>query len=159
MPTPPPPLDEVTITRLAQLGEAYRARRKALGVSVVAAAQAAGVSRVTWYRMEKGEPSVTLGVWANAAHVLGLDWPGLPLDRDRARFPAPGRWLPLDITLEDFPELRRLAWSVTGRATVSPREAWATYQRHAPDIASIRLIPREQALFDALAEVYGGPGV
>lgn len=152
-------MDKATQARLRQLGEAFRARRKALGVSAVAAAQAAGISRITWYRMEKGEPTVTLGAWANAAHALGLDWPGLPADGQGARLPGPGRWLPLDIPPDDHPELRRLAWSVTGRATLTPREAWAVYQRHAGDLDPKRLTPRERALFDALAEVFGAADV
>ena len=36
------------------------------------AAEAAGMSRITWYRIEKGEPAVTMGAWMNAVTVVGL---------------------------------------------------------------------------------------
>jgi len=36
-------------------------KRKALRVSATVAAEAAGMSRVTLHRIEKGEPSVTMG--------------------------------------------------------------------------------------------------
>ncbi len=152
-------MDTTTLARLRQLGATFRARRKALGVTAVAAADAAGVSRITWYRMEKGEPTVTLGAWANAAHVLGLDWPGLPADGQGTGIPAAGRWLPLDIALDEYPQLRRVAWSVTGRATLAPREAWAFYQRHAADLDPAAMPPRERALHEALREAFAAGDV
>lgn len=55
------------------VGRRIRAHRKQLGVSATSAAQAAGMSRVTWYRLEKGEPSVTMGAYLSALSVLGLE--------------------------------------------------------------------------------------
>jgi transcriptional regulator with XRE-family HTH domain len=54
------------------LGAQLRALRKALKVNVTVAAEAAGISRVTLHRIEKGEPSVTMGAWANVAAALGM---------------------------------------------------------------------------------------
>src|SRR5690554_3292462 len=65
-PLPPP-----ARAMLQAMGARLRARRKALGVSAIAAAESAGISRVTWYRMEQGEPSVAGGIWASAAAVHG----------------------------------------------------------------------------------------
>ena len=42
---------------LVTLGAAVRQRRKALRLSAVATAEAAGISRPTLHRIEKGEPS------------------------------------------------------------------------------------------------------
>lgn len=52
---------------------AIRERRKALRVTMVAAAEAAGISRVTWHRIERGEPTVAMGSWLRAAIVLGVE--------------------------------------------------------------------------------------
>ena len=53
-------IDNTAQARLRQLGEQVRLQRKALRISATAAAEAAGMSRVTWHRIEKGEPSVTM---------------------------------------------------------------------------------------------------
>ena len=37
---------------LKELGAQIRARRKQMGISAAAAAESAGISRVTWYRVE-----------------------------------------------------------------------------------------------------------
>ena len=45
--------------------------RKKLRAGVVVAAYAAGMSRVTWHRIEKAEPSVTMGAYVSALNVIG----------------------------------------------------------------------------------------
>ena len=49
--------ERTVLTRLQELGAQIRARRKALGVSATAAAESAGMSRVTLHRIEKGAPT------------------------------------------------------------------------------------------------------
>lgn len=159
MPARAPAIDRATLTLLMQLGAAFRARRKALGVNVLAAAEAAGMSRVTWYRLEKGGPTVTLGAWANAARVLGLAWPMLPADPAAPALPRPGEWIPVEIRLEDYPQLRRLAWQVVGRATLAPREAWAIYERQARDLDLPGMAAHERDLVLALRKVFAAPDV
>ncbi|HEY0817804.1 MAG TPA: helix-turn-helix domain-containing protein, partial [Rhizobacter sp.] len=73
MPARAPTPDLAAAARLGTLGLGIRARRKALGVSAQAAAAAAGMSRVTWHRIEGGEPSVTMGAYLNALGALGLE--------------------------------------------------------------------------------------
>ena len=63
MPARPPPTGKANKAKLAALGLAIRVRRKALGVNATTAAQAAGLSRVTLHRIERGEPAVTMGAW------------------------------------------------------------------------------------------------
>ena len=63
MPARSPLVAAPAATKLAALGERIRARRKALQVSAVDAAEAAGMSRVTLQRIERGEPSVTMGAY------------------------------------------------------------------------------------------------
>ena len=139
---------------LQTMGARLRARRKAL-VSAVAAAESAGISRVTWYRMEKGEPSVAGGIWAAAASVLGVT---LTLGEQDAHGPKEGRegWLPARIRLEDYPQLRELAWHVQGAAELTPREALSIYERNARHLDDSELEPREQALIEALRTAFSG---
>lgn len=145
------------------LGRTLRARRKALGISMVSAAEAAGISRVTWHRLEKGEPTVALGSLLAAAGVLGLQ---VTADAADVALPTtshpPGECLPLRIGLEEHPQLRRLAWQVSENATtLTPREAFGVYQRNWRHLDVAALQPLERALIHALREVFGGmwPGV
>ena len=68
------------------LGLQVRQRRKVLGVSVVTAAQSAGMSRDTWHRIKKGEVTVTIGAWFSALTALGLEFGvGIAGEPHRAR--------------------------------------------------------------------------
>ena len=72
MPAPSPFTTEEVVTRLGAIGACIRAQRKALHVSATTAAEAAGMSRVTLHRIERGEASVTMGAYLNATAALGL---------------------------------------------------------------------------------------
>ncbi len=72
MPAKNPKITRETAHQLSVLGGRIRAQRKKLKLSATVAAEAAGMSRITWYRIEKGEPAVTMGAWFNAVTVLGL---------------------------------------------------------------------------------------
>lgn len=141
----------------ATLGLELRARRKALGISMAAAADAARVSRVTWHRLEKGEATVALGSLLAAARVLGMNLCLQVTDAvsPAAEYPLDGV-LPLYIRLDDYPQLRHLAWQV-GDATqvVSPREAIGLYERNWRHLQPELLEPKERALIDALRQVFG----
>ncbi|MBN8726456.1 MAG: helix-turn-helix domain-containing protein [Xanthomonadales bacterium] len=141
--------------RARELGQVLRQRRRELGVSATAAAEAAGLSRVTWHRMEKGEATVAFGSWLAAADVLGLQ-ADLQLPLAGASPDAAGDSLPLRIRLGDFPQLRRLAWQVADEAQIlSPREALGVYERNWRHLQPERLGARERKLIEALREVFG----
>lgn len=72
MPAKPPAISNTVLARLIALGREIRARRKGFWLSA-AAAEAAGMSRVTWHRIEKGAPAVTIGAWINALSALGME--------------------------------------------------------------------------------------
>ena len=72
MPAKAPPVGEVLAARLKVLGERIRAHREQQKVSATTAAEAAGMSRVTLHRIERGEPSVTLGAYLSAIDAVGL---------------------------------------------------------------------------------------
>ena len=67
-------ISTATATRLGALGLQIRTRRKALGLSATVVAEAAGLSRVTLHRMEKGAPAVTMAAYLNVMAALGLDF-------------------------------------------------------------------------------------
>lgn len=156
---PPTPID--ACERLRQLGARIAERRKALRVSMVDTAEAAGLSRVTLHRIERGEPTVAMGAYANVLEVLDL---GPDLDRVGAAAAAPvptgraaARTQAVDvevIELDRYPQLKLLAW---GRhtPTVTGREALALYERNWRHVDQGRLEAHERALLSALTKAYG----
>ena len=137
---------------LQALGRTILARRKALGISATAAAEAAGMSRVTWHRVEKGEGSVSVSAYANAMHVLGMTMSvgaGEVGGADPEGAVLQG-WLPARIAVADYPQLRKLAWQVSDTGLLSPREALSIYERNMRHLDEDALTARERALIDAL---------
>lgn len=157
----PPLLLDQSAAQLQALGTQLRARRKALRVSSTAAAEAAGMSRVTLHRIEKGEPSVAAGAWANAMAALGMTLVALNVeDADTAGGHASPadltEWIPVRVRLVDYPQLKALAWQVHGTDTLSPLEALGIYERNARHLDTAAMSPAEQALLQALRTGLGG---
>jgi transcriptional regulator with XRE-family HTH domain len=144
--------------RALQLGAVLRTQRKALGINMTAAAQAAGMSRATWHRLERGETGVAWGLLLAAATAIGLDLQLLARSGGEADRSAPAtETLPLKIRLDDFPALRTLAWQVgEGVDTLTPREAFGLYERNARHIDEPSLTPHEKALLRTLRTVFDG---
>lgn len=151
--------DEALKRRVDALAGQIRTRRKALGVTATAAAEAAGISRVTWHRIEKGETSVTVAAWLNALAVLGLEF------RVGAGEEAPGRsanqtsTIPVRVRLSRYPQLAALAWQVRDTAELTPREAWEIYRANARHLDEAQLSERERALLQGLETIFGEPDV
>jgi len=144
--------------KLAALGERIRARRKALKVSAVDAAEAAGMSRVTLARIERGEPSVTMGAYIGAATAVGLELELVdPRERQRGAGGTRGKApFPARIRLADYPQLRKLAWQLHGVATLTPEDALGLYERNWRHVDTAALDPGERTLVNALAQHLGG---
>ena len=72
---------------LRELGENIRLARLRRGFSMALVAERAGMSRTTLRAVERGEPGVTLGSYANVLHSLGLheDLGLLARDDERGR--------------------------------------------------------------------------
>lgn len=155
MPATAPPLTPTTARRLAALGARLRAHRKALKVSATTAAEAAGMSRVTFHRIERGEPSVTMGAYLSAMGALGLD---LELVDPRAQAPAPTGKAPLPrrIRLADCPQLQRIAWQLGDEATLTPKEALALYERNWRHLDPEAMGEAERDLVRRLVGALGG---
>lgn len=140
---------------LQSLGAQLRAQRKKLKVNATVAAEAAGISRVTLHRIEKGEPSVTMGAWRSVAGALGMQLilQPHPLKSDG---PAHGKgWWPVRIALADYPQLKALAWQVQGVTQLTPVEAHDIYERNARHINEAAMSQNEQELRQALQAAFG----
>jgi transcriptional regulator with XRE-family HTH domain len=153
MPATAPATGEIPAAKLVTLGEQLRAQRKRLGVSATTAAEAAGMSRVTLHRIERGEPSVTMGAWLNAAAALGLEL-GVVDPQPPRRSQAAG--VPTRIRLADYPQLERLAWQFQGASDVTPAEALNLYERNWRHIDQGALAPDERARIQQLVARLGG---
>ena len=148
--------EEIT-NRAVNIGKQIRAHRKALGVSTITAAEAAGMSRVTWYRIEKGATSVTLGAYLSALTVLGLNLKVAQLsthDHDSDDNPNNTESIPVRIAFADYPQLKQLAWQVHGVDTLSPREALTIYERNWRHLDLETMKPNEHNLVTALRQVF-----
>jgi transcriptional regulator with XRE-family HTH domain len=158
MPAKPPVIASITADQLIALGEQIRSHRKALRISATAAAEAAGMSRVTLYRIEKGEPAVTMGAYVNAMTALGLNFrlvtPAELLESHHA-VDREG-WIPARIPLMDYPQLKQLAWQVQGADTISPKEALDIYERNWRHLDEQALTVHERQLIDALRAAFEG---
>ena len=157
MPAAAPLIAPNAASALHALGGQLRGQRKALRISALATAGAAGLSRVTLHRIERGEPSVTMGAYLNAMAALGLDF-GIPApptssagknDEDRKD------WIPTRIRLADYPQLKQLAWQIHGINVLTPAEALSIYERNGRHLDVQAMVPRERHLVDALRLAFG----
>ena len=138
---------------LQALGARLRAHRKALRVSSTATAEAAGISRVTLHRIEKGEPSVAVGAWVSVLTALGLKLEVKAADETgepTGAHAASADWIPARIRLANYPQLKALTWQVQGTDTLTPLEALDIYERNARHLDPPNMSPEESALLQAL---------
>ena len=154
MPEKSPPMTENTAAKLQALGARVAQRRKVLRLSATVAAEAAGLSRVTLHRIEKGEPSVTMGAWSNVISALGMHWQFQEETAGQAQADRSG-WWPVRIALSDYPQLKALAWQVQGTDHLTPVEAFDIYERNARHLDPSSLTQQEQALLHALQQAFG----
>lgn len=156
MPAKAPEIADAAAEKLVALGEQIRVHRKALRVNATAAAQAAGVSRVTLHRIERGEAGVTIGAYLNAMAALGLDF-GIVAPPDTATAHGAEGWLPARVRLADYPQLKQLAWQLHGTDALTPAEALSLYERNWRHVDEKALEPHERQLVDALRLALGAP--
>ncbi len=152
MPAKNPEIPANTAQQLRDMGGRIRAQRKKLKINATVAAEAAGMSRITWYRIEKGEPAVTMGGWINAVTVVGL---ALLIPEAETNNANRQGWIPARIRLADYPELEKLAWHVSDAHVLSAREALDIYERNLRHLDADALTIEEAQLLDALRDAFG----
>ena len=138
--------------KLQILGEIIRAQRKSLHISAEATADCAHISRVTLHRIEKGEPSVTMGAYFTVLDALGLQIQTKSkagLGEESQAGPNTSV-IPSEIKLTEYPQLKQLAWHIHGLDALTPIEAFGIYDRNWRHLDATSLTPLEKSLIDAL---------
>jgi hypothetical protein len=112
------------------------------------------MSRVTLHRIERGEPSVTMGAYLSAIDAVGLQ---LELRDPQAR-PATAdiASLPERVRLAEFPQLKGLAWQLHDVDELSPTDALNLYERNWRHVDRASMEPAERALLKVLVDQLGG---
>ena len=157
MPAKLPRIDTATRNKLTLLGEQIRLCRKELKVTATATAEAAGLSRVTLHRIEKGEPSVSMAAYMSVIYALGLEFTIFPLDELNLKEAEAGRkgWVPAQVLISDYPQLKQLAWQVHAATRLTPVEALNLYERNWRHLDLQNMEPHERDLVDALQIAFG----
>ena len=155
MPSESPDIDAAQARKLATLGGSIRAHRKQLKVNATTTAEAAGLSRPTLYRIERGESSVTMGAYLAVIAALGLDLQLSDPQADKTGADVEVN-LPSTIRLSDYPELKRLAWQIHAVDELTPQEALNIYERNWRHVDAATLAPHERVLVQQLAARLGG---
>lgn len=139
-----------------EIGSAIKARRKALGVTASATAGAAGISRVTLYRIEKGEGSPSLphllAVLKSLNLELNIASDGLGMVESSSQ--SIKDMIPVHIELDHYPGLKAIAWHVTGRNYLKPVEAWDLYERNNRHLDFDSLSASEKSLLKSLERAF-----
>lgn len=146
-----------TISQLTEIGLLIRQQRKSFKITANAASEAAGISRVTLHRIEKGEPSVSIGAYFSVLSALdlslsitGKEYTGTEAVIDRVG------WLPARIYLSDYPQLKELGWHIQGVNHLSPLEAHSIYERNSRFLEHDKLTDSERELIDSLRIAFEG---
>jgi transcriptional regulator with XRE-family HTH domain len=157
MPAKLPRVDTTTRNKLSLVGGQIRLHRKELKVSATATAEAAGLSRVTLHRIEKGEPSVSMAAYLSVIYALGLEFTIFPLDELIPKEEDVSRkgWIPAQVLISDYPQLKQLAWQIHAATKLTPIEALSLYERNWRHIDLQNMDPLERDLVDALQTAFG----
>ena len=156
MPAKSPQISRDQEKKLRELGERLRTYRKNLKLSAVTTAEASGLSRVTLYRIEKGEASVAIGAYISVVFALGLS-----LDIfEKTQHVRPQRKIstdeiPKNIRIADYKQLKRLAWQLKSTKVISSQEALDLYERNWRHINIKALEEREKKLIQSLLAAFG----
>jgi len=140
------------IQKLQDLGKTIRAHRQSLHISAATTAECAHISRVTLHRIEKGEPSVTMGAYLTVLDALGLQIQpkSNAVYANETSIAASALTIPSEIKLADYPQLKQLAWHIRGLDALTPIEAFGIYDRNWRHLDKKNLDNKEKTLIEAL---------
>jgi transcriptional regulator with XRE-family HTH domain len=157
MPAAAPAPQPTATAQLRTLGERIRAQRQGLRISANAAAQAAGMSRVTLHRIEHGEASVTMGAYVNALTALGLGLQVLNIEAAAIQPTSPQQHsVHALVRIADHPQLRQLAWQLPATALLTEQEALALVERNWRHLDFESMEATERKWIEALVTTQGG---
>jgi transcriptional regulator with XRE-family HTH domain len=129
-----------------------------LSLRTTATSEAAGISRVTLHRIEKGKPSVSMAAYCKVMTALGMELCVIPsgsLGRDTDTGKPS---IPVRIMLQDYPQLQQLAWQLHGVDSLKPLEALGVYERNRRHLDFQVMDPKERDLINALKTGLGNGG-
>ena len=145
------------MSQLVDIGQLIRQHRKSFKITANAAAQTAGISRVTLHRIEKGEPTVSMGAYLSVVSALDLN---LHLSAKGNRgYQANVNdvdTLPVRLSFSNYPQLKELAWHVQGVDELSLVEAHSIYERNKRFLDIENLSDSEQKLIELLGVAFEG---
>lgn len=145
-------------TALAAIGRRIRAERKRLKINALMAAEAANMSRVTLHRIEHGEPTVAMGLYLSALNTLGLTLGITKNALTTQDMPMPGdppRQKIETVALNQYPQLRKLAWHINGVTSIPAKDALNLYERNWRHVDKAQMGAEEKILLNTLVETYG----
>jgi transcriptional regulator with XRE-family HTH domain len=143
---------------LEKLGAQITARRKVLKVRAKSCAGASNISRVTLHRIEKGEPSVSMGAYLQVCDALGLHLALLPPDSQESSEIRPNHNEDSDmshIRIKDYPQLKALSWQLNKDGYLTDAEAMSIYERNKRFLDLDRIDDHEKALIQRLVKNNG----
>lgn len=153
MPAKSPQITTPQQKALRELGQKLRDYRKMMGISSIATAEAAGLSRVTLYRIEQGEASVAMGAYLSVIFALGLT---LELTRqDKNIKKDPEKKLPKAVRIANYPQLKKLSWQIKKTKELSPKDALDLYERNWKYIDVKSMSEKERQLLKILLTAFG----
>lgn len=138
---------------LQDLGQKLRERRKELGVNSIETAEAAELSRVTLYRIEKGEPSVTMGAYLSVIIALGLKFDVVGFNSGSQEQPMTK--LPKKIRIASYKQLKRIAWQLKDTKELTPEDVLNLYERNWRHVDVSSMESREKKLLESLLKAFG----
>ena len=150
-------ISDDAVSQLADIGQLIMQHRKSFKITANAAAETAGISRVTLHRIEKGESTVSMGAYLNVISALDLNL-HLSAKTDignTANAGSVGK-LPVRLSLAEYPQLKELAWHVQGVDELSLVEAHSIYERNKRFLDTENLSDSEQALIELLGVAFEG---
>ena len=148
-------ISDDAVSQLGDIGQLIMQHRKSFKITANAAAETAGISRVTLHRIEKGEPTVSMGAYLNVISALDLNL-HLSAKTDignTANAGSVGK-LPVRLSLSDYPQLKELAWHVQGVNELSLVEAHSIYERNKRFLDTENLSDSEQELIELLGVAF-----
>jgi hypothetical protein len=120
---------------------------------MVATAGAAGISRVTLHRIERGVPAVTMGAYMNAAAALGLR---ITACSPTSHAASTSSAYAAAVRVRDYPQLRQLAWNLSEETTLTEEEALHLYERNWRHVDQSTITESERDFIQHLADTWSG---